>query len=112
MMSDDLSALGAGKDCRDAFAATLLEMARRDERIIAVVNDSVGSTKLAEFLLDKVRVAVVPGVEFGLDGYLRISYCGGIKDIREGVERMKWALDPNAPNELFIGDRKLVRDWS
>jgi len=24
---------------------------------------------------------------------------------------MKWALDPNAPNEIFIGDRKLVREW-
>jgi len=25
---------------------------------------------------------------------------------------MKWALDPNAPNELYIGNRKLVRDWA
>ena len=24
---------------------------------------------------------------------------------------MKWALDPNAPNEIYIGDRKCVRDW-
>ena len=30
----------------------------------------------------------------------------------EGVDRIKWALDPEAPNELFIGDRKLVRDWA
>jgi aspartate aminotransferase len=70
------------------------------------------STKLSKFLLDKVLVLVVPGVEFGLEGYLRVSYCGSIKDITEGVERMKWALDPNSPNELYIGDRKLVRDWS
>lgn len=69
------------------------------------------STKLATFLLDKVRVATVPGVEFGMDGHLRLSYCGSIKDITEGIERIKWALDPNAPNELYIGDRKLVRDW-
>jgi aspartate aminotransferase len=69
------------------------------------------STKLAEFLLNKVQVVVVPGVEFGAEGYLRISYCGTIKDITEGIERMKWALDPNAPNELYIGTRKLVRDW-
>ncbi len=54
----------------------------------------------------------MPGVEFGMDGYLRLSYCGAIKDITEGIERMKWALDPNSPNELYIGDRKLVRDWS
>jgi len=69
------------------------------------------STKLAKFLVDKVRVVTVPGVEFGMEGYLRLSTCGTIKDIKDGVERMKWALDPNAPNELFIGDRKLVRDW-
>ncbi len=70
------------------------------------------SQKLSNFLIDKVMVLTVPGKEFGLDGHLRISYCGTIKDITEGIERMKWALDPNSPNELYIGDRKLVRDWS
>ena len=69
------------------------------------------STKLCNFLLEKVQVVTVPGIEFGMEGYLRLSYCGSIKEITEGVERMKWALDPNSPNELFIGDRKLVRDW-
>ena len=69
------------------------------------------STKLAYFLLDKVRVITVSGKEFGLDGYLRLSTCGSIKDITQGIERIKWALDPNSPNELFMGDRKLVRDW-
>jgi aspartate aminotransferase len=70
------------------------------------------SQKLAEFLLDRVRVVTVPGKEFGLDGYLRLSYCGTIKEIMDGIERIKWALDPAAPNELFLGDRKLVRDWA
>nr|NLD41210.1 transketolase family protein [Actinomycetales bacterium] len=36
-------------DARDAFAATLAELARADQRIVAVVNDSVGSSKLGEF---------------------------------------------------------------
>jgi aspartate aminotransferase len=70
------------------------------------------SQKLAELLLERVRVVTVPGKEFGMDGHLRLSYCGTIKEIMEGVERIKWALDPNAPNELFLGDRKLVRDWA
>ncbi len=70
------------------------------------------SLKLAEFLLERVRVVVVPGKEFGMEGHLRLSYCGGMKEIMEGVERIKWALDPNAPNEIFIGDRRLVRDWA
>jgi aspartate aminotransferase len=70
------------------------------------------SVKLAESLLDRVRVVTVPGKEFGMDGHLRISYCGTVKEIMDGVDRIKWALDPNAPNELFLGDRKLVRDWA
>lgn len=69
------------------------------------------STRLAQTLLEKVRVLVMPGIEFGLDGHLRISFCGSIKDITEGIERMKWVLDPDAPNELYIGTRKLVRNW-
>ncbi len=36
-------------DCRDAFASTLVDLARADERIVAVVNDSVGSSKLGAF---------------------------------------------------------------
>ncbi len=70
------------------------------------------STKLSNFLIDKVQVLTMPGVDFGLEGYLRLSYCGSISDITEGIERMKWALDLNSPNELYIGDRKLVRDWA
>ncbi len=69
------------------------------------------SVKLSNMLIDKVQVLTVPGSAFGLDGHLRLSYCGSIKDIREGIERMKWALDLNSPNELYIGERKLVRDW-
>jgi aspartate aminotransferase len=69
------------------------------------------SQKLSEFLLEKVRVVTVPGKEFGFEGHLRLSFCGTIKEITEGIERIKWALDPNSPNELYLGERKLVRDW-
>jgi aspartate aminotransferase len=46
-----------------------------------------------------------------MEGHLRMSFCGTIKEITEGIERIKWALDPAAPNELYLGDRKLTRDW-
>lgn len=36
-------------DCRDAWVSALVELAEHDERIVAVVNDSVGSSKLAPF---------------------------------------------------------------
>jgi aspartate aminotransferase len=69
------------------------------------------SVELANFLLEKALVVTVPGVEFGMEGHLRLSYAGSVKDITGGIERMKWALDPSAPNEIYIGDRKLIRDW-
>ena len=69
------------------------------------------STELAKFLLQKALVVTVPGKEFGMEGHLRISYAGSVKDLTEGLDRMKWALDPNAPSDIYIGDRKLVRDW-
>jgi len=31
--------------------------------------------------------------------------------VMEGVARIKWALDPTSPNEIYIGERKLIRDW-
>jgi transketolase len=36
-------------DCRDSFAATLEELAEIDQRIVTVVSDSVGSSKLLNF---------------------------------------------------------------
>jgi aspartate aminotransferase len=69
------------------------------------------SVELSELLLKKALVVTVPGKEFGMEGHLRLSYAGSIKDITEGVARIKWALDPHSPNEIYIGDRKLVRDW-
>ena len=69
------------------------------------------SIELAQFLLSKALVVTVPGKAFGMEGHLRLSYAGSMKDVTEGIERLKWALDPEAPNEIYIGDRKLVRDW-
>ena len=69
------------------------------------------SVELSKFLLKKALVVTVPGKEFGMEGHLRLSYATTVKDIKQGVERIKWALDPSSPNEIYIGERKLVRDW-
>ncbi len=69
------------------------------------------STELAKFLREKALVVTVPGSEFGMDGYLRLSYAGSVKDIKDGMERLKWALDPESSDEIYIGNRKLTRDW-
>jgi aspartate/methionine/tyrosine aminotransferase len=69
------------------------------------------SDELSRFLLRRALVVTVPGKEFGMEGHIRLSYSGTVKDITEGVGRIKWALDPHSPNEIYIGDRKMVRDW-
>jgi aspartate aminotransferase len=69
------------------------------------------SVELSRFLLKKALVVTVPGKEFGMEGHLRLSYATTVKDITEGIARIKWALDPNSPNEIYIGNKKLVRDW-
>jgi len=47
-MSVETTAAGR-YDCREAFAKTIEALAEQDERIVAVVNDSVGSSKLVGF---------------------------------------------------------------
>jgi len=69
------------------------------------------SVELSQFLLEKALVVTVPGKPFGMEGHLRLSYAGRVKDVTKGIERIKWALDPESPNEIYIGDRKLIRDW-
>ena len=71
-------------------------------------NDSVAVSK---FLLKKAKVVVVPGKEFGMEGHIRISFAGSANEVTEGVSRIKWALDPTSPGEIFIGDKRTVRDW-
>ena len=72
-------------------------------------NDSVG---LSDKLLKRAYVVTVPGKEFGMEGHLRLSYAGSVKDVTEGIARIKWVLDPNSPNEIYIGDKKIIRDWN
>jgi aspartate aminotransferase len=72
---------------------------------------SQDSVELSNFLLRKALVVTIPGIEFGIEGHLRISFSGTVKEITEGIARIKWALDPESPNEIYIGDRRMVRDW-
>ncbi|MGQ0793487.1 MAG: pyridoxal phosphate-dependent aminotransferase [Deltaproteobacteria bacterium] len=51
------------------------------------------SLDFTEFLLEEAKVAVVPGAEFGADGYVRISYATSMEDIAEGVNRIGKAVE-------------------
>jgi aspartate/methionine/tyrosine aminotransferase len=51
--------------------------------------------RFAETLLDKIHIAVTPGVDFGQNGtnrYIRFSYTREKDHLREGVERLKGYL--------------------
>jgi aspartate aminotransferase len=69
------------------------------------------SRELAEFILRKALVVTIPGSDFGMEGHLRISYAGDEQDVAEGVERIRWALDPTYSDEIFLGGQKITRDW-
>jgi aspartate aminotransferase len=47
------------------------------------------TAELAKLLLDKARVALVPGEAFGAPGYLRLSYATSLERIEEGLRRLE-----------------------
>ncbi len=51
------------------------------------------SVEMAEYLLDEARVATVPGVAFGEDGFLRVSFTQDVSVLGEAVARIKKALE-------------------
>jgi aspartate aminotransferase len=50
-----------------------------------------GSADVTAFLLEEARVAVVPGVDFGSDRHVRLSYACGPETIQEGLARIEAA---------------------
>ena len=52
------------------------------------------SGELADLILEKAGVALLPGSSFGRhgEGYLRLSYANSIENIRKGLERIKSVL--------------------
>jgi aspartate aminotransferase len=57
-----------------------------DGRIIS------NSTELAAYFLEQARVAVVPGIAFGADNYVRFSYATSMENIRKGIDRIEEAV--------------------
>ncbi len=98
----------------DSVPAMLSEYARRRERIVAGLRAIAGitcaapagafyvfpniaahlnpsmptDTDAAKQLLEKERVAVVPGEAFGAPGFLRLSYATSLDRIDEGLRRL------------------------
>ncbi len=54
-----------------------------------VIKDSLS---MSEYLLEKANVATVPGIGFGADHYIRISFATSMADIQEGMTRIEHAI--------------------
>jgi Aspartate/tyrosine/aromatic aminotransferase len=46
-----------------------------------------------EYLIERVKVAVVPGRVLVQKGYIRLSYATSLENIKEAVERIFKSLD-------------------
>jgi len=57
-----------------------------------VTNDSMEFSKK---LLEKEGVAVVPGIAFGAEGYIRFSFATDIDTIEEGIRRLERFIKEN-----------------
>ncbi len=51
------------------------------------------SSKVSSFLLEEAKVAVVPGVAFGSDDHLRLSFATSDENIKKGLARIKEAME-------------------
>jgi len=51
------------------------------------------SLDFTNFLLEKANVAVVPGIAFGDDNFVRLSYATSIDNINQGLKRIKKCVE-------------------
>lgn len=51
-----------------------------------------GSLDIAEFLIEEAKVALVPGIAFGADNNLRLSFATSMENITEGLNRIEKAI--------------------
>jgi len=59
-----------------------------------VINRSGLTTdvELSEFVIEKARVALVPGSAFGSPGYVRISFATSMENLKKAMDRLQGAL--------------------
>jgi len=50
------------------------------------------SSDFTAYLLEAANVAVIPGVDFGHDNHIRLSYATSLKNIEEGLKRINSAV--------------------
>ena len=64
------------------------------------------SAKFCSYLLDSYLVAAVPGIEFGNDNFIRLSFATSFDLIKEGLYRIKEASKPENLNKIDLNKLK------
>jgi aspartate aminotransferase len=69
-----------------------LDYVRPDGAFYVLVNiakTGMNSTEFTEKMLDEERVAAVPGLAFGDDQTIRLSYATSMENLEEGMKRLR-----------------------
>ncbi|MFV1993496.1 MAG: aminotransferase class I/II-fold pyridoxal phosphate-dependent enzyme, partial [Acidiferrobacterales bacterium] len=59
---------------------------------ISDCSEAKNDIEMAEFLLEKAGVAMVPGSAFGAEGYMRISYATDLDTLNKAIDRIQAIL--------------------
>jgi aspartate aminotransferase len=62
-------------------------------KVIEFLDFIDNDVELAEYLLEKAGVALVPGSAFGMPGYMRLSYATHMDDLEKATTRIREALE-------------------
>lgn len=111
------ASIAALKGSQDCVEENLREFDRRRQYVVKTLNDipgfslkqpggafyafpsikglNISSMELAQRLVKEAGVITVPGIGFGVEGYLRISYAASLEKIAEGLQRIKTFVEQN-----------------
>lgn len=60
--------------------------------LIDKISEVSSDSELAEYLIKKAEIALVPGSAFGAPGYLRLSFATSMETLQEAISRLKAAV--------------------
>jgi len=66
-----------------------------------ITKTGMTSEQFADFALEKAKIALLPGTNFGEygKGYVRLAFPNSLENIKEGLKRLELALKNNIKNK-------------
>lgn len=83
-----------GLNCKKPEGAFYIMMNFTDIKARIIKGKTINSSlDFSNLLLEDANVAVVPGIAFGNDNYVRLSYATSMENIKNGLQRIKKILE-------------------